>query len=215
VSDYSLGVDIGGTFTDLVWVDDATGAVRVAKLLTTPKDPSQAVEQGVVSVLHDAGSPAADVRGVQQAAWRIGKPAFHETQPNTAVRNIGNRDDQIAVRCKAPSQLLKDRPRILQMFQHVSTEDYVEVVRDFLVQVQLLANWARIPYLYRCRNQRSVVLLRSHHIGLCARNVGAIGNCCRDEWQFRLRRLVSGNGCARHFRFPRVIFLGNHAIANI
>jgi N-methylhydantoinase A len=59
-----IGVDIGGTFTDLVWVDDATGEVRVGKLLTTPKDPSQAVEQGVVTVLHDAGSQAADVRGV-------------------------------------------------------------------------------------------------------------------------------------------------------
>ena len=30
-----LGVDIGGTFTDLVWVDETAGAVRVGKLLTT------------------------------------------------------------------------------------------------------------------------------------------------------------------------------------
>src|SRR4029453_17689057 len=58
-----IGVDIGGTFTDLCR-GDATGEVRVGKLLTTPKDPSQAVEQGVVTVLHDAGSQAADVRGV-------------------------------------------------------------------------------------------------------------------------------------------------------
>src|SRR6185295_18231546 len=57
-----IGVDIGGTFTDLVWVDDATGSVRVGKLLTTPKEPAQAVEQGVVSLLHDAGSTAASVR---------------------------------------------------------------------------------------------------------------------------------------------------------
>src|SRR5215468_12292184 len=59
-----IGVDIGGTFTDLVRVDDATGAVQVTKLLTTPKDPSQAVEQGVVTVLNDAGSLAADVRSL-------------------------------------------------------------------------------------------------------------------------------------------------------
>jgi N-methylhydantoinase A len=59
-----IGVDIGGTFTDLVWVDDLTGAVQVGKLLTTPKDPSQAVEQGVVTVLNDAGSLAADVRSL-------------------------------------------------------------------------------------------------------------------------------------------------------
>src|SRR6266851_9845161 len=59
-----IGVDIGGTFTDLVWVDDATGAVKVGKLLTTPKDPSQAVEQGVVTLLSDAGAAAAEVRSV-------------------------------------------------------------------------------------------------------------------------------------------------------
>jgi len=52
-----IGVDIGGTFTDLVWVYDATGAVQVGKLLT-PKDPSQAVEQGVGTVLNDAGRRA-------------------------------------------------------------------------------------------------------------------------------------------------------------
>ncbi len=56
-----IGVDIGGTFTDLVWVDEATGAVRVGKLLTTPKEPAQAVEQGVVTLLHEAGSAPASV----------------------------------------------------------------------------------------------------------------------------------------------------------
>ena len=59
-----IGVDIGGTFTDLVWADEATGAVQVGKLLTTPKDPSQAVEQGVVTLLNDAGGRAANVRSL-------------------------------------------------------------------------------------------------------------------------------------------------------
>lgn len=59
-----IGVDIGGTFTDLVWVDEATGAVRVDKLLTTPKEPAQAVEQGVVTLLHEAGSVPASVSGL-------------------------------------------------------------------------------------------------------------------------------------------------------
>jgi N-methylhydantoinase A len=59
-----IGVDIGGTFTDLVWVDEATGSVRVGKLLTTPKEPAQAVEQGIVTLLADAGSTPASVRTV-------------------------------------------------------------------------------------------------------------------------------------------------------
>src|SRR5512134_1160840 len=59
-----LGVDIGGTFTDLVWVDDSTGMMRVGKLLTTPKDPAQAVEQGVLGLLQEAGAGAGGVRGL-------------------------------------------------------------------------------------------------------------------------------------------------------
>jgi len=56
-----IGVDIGGTFTDLVLVDEATGAVSVGKLLTTPKEPAQAVEQGVLALLHEAGRDTASV----------------------------------------------------------------------------------------------------------------------------------------------------------
>jgi N-methylhydantoinase A len=59
-----VGVDIGGTFTDLVWVDEATGVVRVGKLLTTPKEPAQAVEQGVVTLLHEAGAAPSAVRSL-------------------------------------------------------------------------------------------------------------------------------------------------------
>ncbi|HEX4927895.1 MAG TPA: hydantoinase/oxoprolinase family protein [Burkholderiales bacterium] len=44
---YRLGCDIGGTFTDFVAVDDATGKMHVFKCLTTPRDPSEAVEHGV------------------------------------------------------------------------------------------------------------------------------------------------------------------------
>ena len=42
-----LGCDIGGTFTDFVLLDDRTGELHVYKCLTTPRDPSDAVEQGV------------------------------------------------------------------------------------------------------------------------------------------------------------------------
>ena len=44
---YRLGCDIGGTFTDFVLIDDKTGEIRTGKCLTTPKDPSDAVEEGI------------------------------------------------------------------------------------------------------------------------------------------------------------------------
>ena len=42
-----LGIDIGGTFTDFVLLDDATGQITTYKCLTTPRDPSDAIEEGI------------------------------------------------------------------------------------------------------------------------------------------------------------------------
>jgi len=51
---FRLGCDIGGTFTDFVLLDDDTGEVHINKCLTTPQDPSDAVEQGVQELEHQA-----------------------------------------------------------------------------------------------------------------------------------------------------------------
>ncbi len=48
---YRLGCDIGGTFTDFVLVNDTTGEFHINKCLTTPGDPSDAVEQGILEML--------------------------------------------------------------------------------------------------------------------------------------------------------------------
>ncbi|MEX1346858.1 MAG: hydantoinase/oxoprolinase family protein, partial [Desulfobacterales bacterium] len=48
---YRLGCDIGGTFTDFVLVNDDTGEFTINKCLTTPGDPSDAVEEGVRQLL--------------------------------------------------------------------------------------------------------------------------------------------------------------------
>lgn len=45
-----IGVDIGGTFTDLVYFDDETGETRAAKVATTPEAP----EEGVVRAVTEA-----------------------------------------------------------------------------------------------------------------------------------------------------------------
>jgi N-methylhydantoinase A/oxoprolinase/acetone carboxylase beta subunit len=44
---YRLGCDIGGTFTDFVLLNDRTGELTINKCLTTPSDPSDAVEYGI------------------------------------------------------------------------------------------------------------------------------------------------------------------------
>ncbi len=51
---FRLGCDIGGTFTDFVLLDDETGAISINKCLTTPRDPSDAVEQGILELEEQA-----------------------------------------------------------------------------------------------------------------------------------------------------------------
>lgn len=58
---FRVGVDIGGTFTDLIVVNDATGAFAVGKALTTPQDPSQAIETVLTETLQRAGVAASAI----------------------------------------------------------------------------------------------------------------------------------------------------------
>lgn len=58
---YRAGVDIGGTFTDLIVVDDVNGSFSIGKTLTTPSDPSLAIETGLNETLAKAGITHADL----------------------------------------------------------------------------------------------------------------------------------------------------------
>src|ERR1700730_2961289 len=42
-----IGIDTGGTFTDLVALDPATGEVSIAKVPSTPKRPADAPIEGI------------------------------------------------------------------------------------------------------------------------------------------------------------------------
>jgi len=55
MTDYRISFDIGGTFTDLVMLDGSNGNLGVAKVLTTPADPSQAVARGIHRLLEEQG----------------------------------------------------------------------------------------------------------------------------------------------------------------
>src|SRR5262249_17807579 len=58
---WRVGVDSGGTFTDICLVDESTGDVRVWKVPSTPDDPSRAITLGVVEGLRATGDRAAAV----------------------------------------------------------------------------------------------------------------------------------------------------------
>ena len=61
---YRLGVDVGGTFTDLLLVHDETGDLHRVKTPSTPADPSEGVLNGVRRICDEAGIDVADVRNI-------------------------------------------------------------------------------------------------------------------------------------------------------
>jgi N-methylhydantoinase A len=59
-----IGVDTGGTFTDLCAYDDETGRLHVRKVSSTPADPGQAITQGLGELLDQI-----DGRGVDEVTY--------------------------------------------------------------------------------------------------------------------------------------------------
>jgi len=57
---YSLGIDIGGTFTDIVAYDHDTGRQWSRKVLTTHDDPVRAVVAGAAAVIIGHNHPSGD-----------------------------------------------------------------------------------------------------------------------------------------------------------
>ncbi len=61
MNSYRLGVDIGGTFTDLVMMDEATGELRLVKMASTPKDPSVGFMSTVERALRESEVSSSEV----------------------------------------------------------------------------------------------------------------------------------------------------------
>lgn len=51
---YRLGIDAGGTFTDFI-LADRSGGVRIFKALSTPQDPTRAIQNGLALIEEETG----------------------------------------------------------------------------------------------------------------------------------------------------------------
>ncbi len=63
-SRYRIGIDTGGTFTDIVSVDTGTGAIAVTKVASTPANPAIGLVRGVRTILERIGGTPDDVAGI-------------------------------------------------------------------------------------------------------------------------------------------------------
>jgi N-methylhydantoinase A len=61
---YRLGVDVGGTFTDLLLINEQTGETFTAKVPSTPEDSSIGVLNGVARICEASGTDPASIHRV-------------------------------------------------------------------------------------------------------------------------------------------------------
>ena len=92
---YRLGVDIGGTFTDLVMVDLHNGMLFDEKVLTTPDDPSLGVIKGVKKILETNNIHASKLKHIIHGTTLVANAIIQRRGSKVAlITSQGFRDIQ-------------------------------------------------------------------------------------------------------------------------
>jgi N-methylhydantoinase A len=134
-----VGIDVGGTFTDVVLLDSQSGEVWSAKVPTTPKDPTQGALNGLRAILARSKSEPAAIdfigHGTTIATNMVieGKGAVTGLITTKGFRDIlelrrgwrHDRADLYDLFFEAPRQLVRRRHR-LEITERVAYDGAVE-----------------------------------------------------------------------------------------
>ena len=82
---YRLGVDIGGTFTDVVLVRESDGRVSYTKVASTPPHPEQAVFHGVRRILDEMRVTPAQIAFMVHGSTVAANAVLESTGAKTAA----------------------------------------------------------------------------------------------------------------------------------
>ncbi|MFL6009118.1 MAG: hydantoinase/oxoprolinase family protein [Rubrobacteraceae bacterium] len=94
---HRAGIDIGGTFTDLVLIDDASGERAIGKVLTTPDDPSEAVEQGLRGLLEREDVDASQLKTIIHGTTLVTNALIERRATATALLTTEGFRDAVAI----------------------------------------------------------------------------------------------------------------------
>ena len=94
---HRVGIDIGGTFTDLVLIDDATGERAIGKVLTTPDDPSEAVEEGLRGLLERQEVGASQLKTIIHGTTLVTNALIERRGAATALLATEGFRDAVAI----------------------------------------------------------------------------------------------------------------------
>ena len=113
---WRVGVDIGGTFTDVVLVDEASGAAGVVKVPTTPRDFARGVLDALATALASRGVAARDVALLAHATTIVTNALLEGKGARTALVTTRGLRDVLELRRSARASLydlFQDGPAVL------------------------------------------------------------------------------------------------------
>ena len=181
-----IGVDIGGTFTDIV-LARADGRLFVLKASSTTHEPEQAVVAGAAAILNQAGLPPAAVREVLHGTTVGSNTILQKSGARTGlITTRGFRDVLEIGRVRTPDlfDLQWDKPEPLVRRRHrlevrerlyadgsvaeALDEDGVLNAADALVadNVEAIALCFLHSYRNPAHERRAAELVRAHHPGI-------------------------------------------------
>ena len=103
---YNLGVDVGGTFTDVIVFDEDTHELTIDKVLSTPANPSEGVLKGVNEATEKAGASVADLELLFHGTTVVTNMLLEETGARVGlITTTGHEDILHLARAWTPGPL--------------------------------------------------------------------------------------------------------------
>jgi N-methylhydantoinase A len=160
---YSLGIDTGGTHTDLILIDRGNGMVWTAKVPTTPKDPLQGILRGIDRLMADSNSDISHLDELVYGTTLVTNMVVQHQSVNTGlITSKGFRDVLEIGRAYRPNNIYD-----IQMDQ-----PFPLVRRDFRMEVN-----ERIDFQGHVLTELDEIQCRAVVAALKARSVETIAVC--------------------------------------
>jgi N-methylhydantoinase A len=102
---WRIGIDIGGTFTDVALVEEASGRIGVAKVPTTPADPAEGVLRALETAMSRYAVSAADVGLLSHATTIVTNAILEEKGARAALVTTRGFRDVLELRRSARANL--------------------------------------------------------------------------------------------------------------
>ena len=152
---YTLGADIGGTFTDLILLR-SDGRLFSKKVLSTPDDYSRAIEEGVSALLAEVGVAAAQIAEFAHGTTVATNAIIERKGVRVAlVTTAGFRDVLEIARFRSPRLYDLDfrKPQPLVERRLFSSNSIpVMIPRSRVQDIDTLEDWHRAELMFAALN---------------------------------------------------------------